>query len=386
MDRLVAIWPALVLIALVAGILALNNQSALDPMFRWLPVPLWCYALPMLLTSVGWLPAQHAVYGWITDRLFPVVLGILLFGVDLRGLSRTGWRAGLAMAVGTVSIVVGGPLMAWLFRAQLPADAWKGVGTLAATWTGGSLNMLALRTVLNTPEPMFAPLVVVDALVAYSWMACLIACRGWSDPINRWLRASALEVEPTIERRTNSSTAASGLVAMALAGSIILALICRLVAQRLPRHGLITTVSGWTVLLITTLALAAAYVPAVRRAGQQGGELGYVGLYCVLAALGARANVIALTSTPVWILLGIAWLAFHAVVLLLAGRLFRLPLSLLATASQANVGGVVSAPAVAAVYHPSLAPVGLLLALAGNALGTYLGLCTATLCRWLLVR
>ncbi len=108
MDRLVAIWPALVLIALVAGILALNNQSALDPMFRWLPVPLWCYALPMLLTSVGWLPAQHAVYGWITDRLFPVVLGILLFGVDLRGLSRTGWRAGLAMAVGTGSIGVMG--------------------------------------------------------------------------------------------------------------------------------------------------------------------------------------------------------------------------------------------------------------------------------------
>ena len=67
--------------------------------------------------------------------------------------------------------------------------------------------------------------------------------------------------------------------------------------------------------------------------------------------------------------------------LFLVGRLRRLPLFLLATASQANIGGLVSAPLVAAVYQPHLASVGLLMALLGNLLGTYLGLLSAHLGR-----
>ena len=76
----------------------------------------------------------------------------------------------------------------------------------------------------------------------------------------------------------------------------------------------------------------------------------------------------------------------HGTTLLVAGRLFRIPLGILATASQANIGGLVSAPLVGAVYRRSLAPVGLLLAIDGNAAGTYLGLAAATFCQWVLGR
>jgi uncharacterized membrane protein len=51
-----------------------------------------------------------------------------------------------------------------------------------------------------------------------------------------------------------------------------------------------------------------------------------------------------------------------------------------AVGSQANIGGAASAPIVASAFHPSLAPVGVLLAVAGYVLGTYAGL----LCMWLL--
>ena len=103
----------------------------------------------------------------------------------------------------------------------------------------------------------------------------------------------------------------------------------------------------------------------------------------VLAATGAQADVRALWSAPAWILVGLGVVTLHAAVLLVTGRLLRIPLGILATASQANIGGVVSAPMVGAVYHQSLVPVGLLLAMAGNALGTYFGLLSATIARWL---
>ena len=137
-------------------------------------------------------------------------------------------------------------------------------------------------------------------------------------------------------------------------------------------------------LLVTTCSLALSCLPAIRRIGQQGGVVESPCLYLVLASLGAQASLKTLASAPIWLVVGLGWLVIHAACLILLGRLFRIPFGVLATASQANVGGVVSAPLVGAVYHPTLAPVGLLLAMVGNATGTYLGLLSATCGRWLM--
>ena len=69
-----------------------------------------------------------------------------------------------------------------------------------------------------------------------------------------------------------------------------------------------------------------------------------------------------------------------AIILFLGGRILKAPMFLIATSSQANIGGVVSAPIVATVYKKSLAPVGLLMGVMGNIIGIYAGLFTA----WLL--
>ena len=142
--------------------------------------------------------------------------------------------------------------------------------------------------------------------------------------------------------------------------------------------------SGWIVLLVTTLALGASLVPAFRRLGSHGETLGQSCLYVVLAAMGAQASLAGLWSAPVWLLLGLGVVLVHGVVMLVGGRWLRLPLGVLATASQANFGGVVSAPLVGAVYEKRLVPIGLCLAIAANALGTYLGLLSAMLARFFL--
>jgi uncharacterized membrane protein len=125
-------------------------------------------------------------------------------------------------------------------------------------------------------------------------------------------------------------------------------------------------------------------VPAIRRAGTAGRAAGYPLLYLVLASAGAQASLEALWTTPLWVVLGIITAGVHGLALVAAGRLWRVPVGLLATASQANIGGVVSAPLVGAVYDRGLAAVGLLLALAGNAAGTYVGLAAAWLARLLI--
>ncbi len=71
------------------------------------------------------------------------------------------------------------------------------------------------------------------------------------------------------------------------------------------------------------------------------------------------------------------WIGVHAAFLILVARLIRAPFFFFATGSMANIGGVASAPIVAGVYHPAMAPVGLLMAVAGYILGIYAGLASA---------
>ena len=425
-------WPGVVLVVIVSGILAVARRPMWAPLFRWLPIPLWCYVLPMAAVSLGWLPPQHAVYRQLTTVALPIALVLLLLGVDLAAVARAGRGAVLAAVVGAVGIIVGAALAVWLLQHQLPTGAWRGAAALVGTWTGGTMNLLALRMLLATPDVMFAPLIIVDAITAYSWMALLVAASAYSGPINAWLRVpphedsraaassvhpanngthGAPRAEPVVpswppvgrnperahgqpvpsevegrpwcesrDRGTRRRGASRAICAVIALGLTWLASWC---AARLPTTALVASAAGWSVLLITAAALALSTLPAIRRLGDAGAALGYPCLYLVLAATGAQTHLSTLWSAPVWLLVGLVIVLVHGGLVLLAGWRWRIPLGILATASQANIGGVVSAPLVGAMYHESLVPVGLLLALAGNALGTYLGLAAAALCRWI---
>ena len=380
-----ACWAVGGLLGLVATILFAGCQPIGERVFRWLPAPLWCYLLPLVAVSVGWLPAAHPAYRALTNQLLPIALSLLLLGVDLPALRALGGGALLAAAVGALGIMLGTVGGFWLLRDALPAEAWKGVGALSGTWTGGTMNLLSLRLVLEIPEAVFAPLIIVDAAVAYGWMALLVAVSAFQQPIDQWLhaapggpmaaQAAAPVVQPLLDRGTDRL--------LLLAGSLGLTYLAAWLAARLPPTSLISSASGWTVLLVSGAALLLSLYTPLRRLGAGGTAIGYPCLYLVLAATGAQANWEALRSAPAWLGVGLIAALVHGGLLLLIGRLARIPLGVLATASQANIGGVVSAPLVAAVYDQRLAPVGLLLAVAGNALGTYFGWWAAVLARTL---
>jgi uncharacterized membrane protein len=79
-------------------------------------------------------------------------------------------------------------------------------------------------------------------------------------------------------------------------------------------------------------------------------------------------------EAPILVAVGAVWMLIHATIMILVAWLIRAPVFFLAVGSQANVGGAASAPIVASAFHPSLAPVGVLLAILGYVLGTYAGL------------
>ena len=77
------LWPVGGVATLVALVLLTSRRVALRPLFRWLPVPLWCYFLPSLAVAAGWLPHPDPSYRLLTERLLPLALGGLLIGTDV---------------------------------------------------------------------------------------------------------------------------------------------------------------------------------------------------------------------------------------------------------------------------------------------------------------
>jgi uncharacterized membrane protein len=94
-------------------------------------------------------------------------------------------------------------------------------------------------------------------------------------------------------------------------------------------------------------------------------------LYILIATIGMNMDITSVVERPGLFAVGGVWIGFHAILLIVVGRLIKAPVFYLAVGSQANVGGAASAPVVASAFHPTLAPVGVLLAVLGYAIGTY---------------
>jgi uncharacterized membrane protein len=332
-------------------------------------------------------PVQDA----IVTYCLPACLVLLLINVDMRAILRLGGVALAVMAAGALGVIVGGPVVLLIFGHWLPPDMWKGIGALSGSWTGGSANMIAVGAGVKMSNSMYNMMVVVDTIVPYFWMAMLMLLAGRQEKFDRWNRSRMGVLDELRRRAAAAGPGASRPITLrhiVLMFSIAAAgcAVAIMASAEMPAmkgtimEGMISPAT-WAIILASTLGLALSVTP-VRRLERFGAStVGYGLLYLVLAAIGSRADLVSLAAAPVMVLAGLVWVVIHGLFLLAAGRLLRAPLALLATASQANIGGTASAPVVAEVYQPGLAPVGLLLAVLGNIVGTYLGLCCAALCR-----
>jgi uncharacterized membrane protein len=378
----------LVILLLIEGvILALSNRPVGKKLFRFLPSMFWIYFLPMLANTVGILPSENAFYGVIAKWVLPAALVILLLSADIRGILRLGPKALGMMAAAVGGIMIGAPVVVMLYRQWLPAEGWKGIGALSASWIGGSANMIAVKEAIGTPDSVFLPIVIVDTLIPYFWMGLLIAVSTCQYAFDRWNRADVRLLDDLARRGAasrlnikNDMTMASVLVLAALTIGSSYAAVC--LSQWLPSVPNIINPAAWSIILATALGIGLSFTPVRKLESRGSNILGFALLYLVLASIGAKTSLAHIRAVPILLAAGITWIAIHALVLLAAARLLKAPMVLAAAASQASIGGPASAPVVAAIYHPELASVGLLLAVLGNILGTFLGLLVSRMCYW----
>ena len=371
------------IVSLIGLIHYLKSISALEKVFKYAPPIIWIYFLPMLSSGIGIIPTASPIYSWTSKYLLPPALILLLLSSNIKILSTLGSKAIGTMLFGTLGIVLGGPISLLVFGSFLPEDAWMGLAALSGSWIGGSANMVAIGKSIGTSDNLFGNMIVIDTVVGYGWMGIVILISGHQKSIDKWNDADTRIIDDlNIKMSTEDSkrpTSFNDLLTIVVV-SLFLGLFSLELGKLIPDLGKVVTSFGWTIILVSLIGVSLSFTRLSDLNNAGASHVGNLFLYILLGTIGAKANITQIGDLPYYIAVGILWIFIHAIILFFGGRLLKAPMFLIATSSQANIGGVVSAPIIATVYKKSLAPVGLLMGVIGNIIGIYAGLFTA----WLL--
>ena len=362
----------LFILALEILLVSLSTHPKTEKFFSVLPVIFWMYFLPGVFAYLGWLTIPNDLARFSSAWLMPLALILMVAPANLPKLMHMGRQSFLTLIAVYISMIVGGVACFLTFKLALAADAWKAFAALGATWTGGTVNMLAVKEIVGLSESQFSVMVITDAFLSYGWMVLLILVYRWQHHFNRWTGSVAHTAQHVETNEKSSFFIMRDWIWIFL--SIILVWIAHSIGSRMPAHESFPA-KAWILLAASLLAMASAVagwhkLVQSRFADHSGSWL----LYFVLMTMRAQADFIPKSQDLIIIAAGVVWLLMHGGIMVGYAKLFRVRLSVLAVASQAAVGGVVSAPVLAALYDKSLVSVAVLMGIFGNLIGTYLGL------------
>ena len=397
------------LLACLALVFHTSRLDKFKGFYKYVPALLMAYFLPAILNSTGIIEAGEgsSLYFVASRYLLPASLIMFCLSIDIKGIINLGPKALIMFFAATLGIIIGGPLALWLvgqirpdvFGGDAPDALWRGLSTIAGSWIGGGANQTALKEIAQAQDDQFSVMIIVDVFVANLWMPFLLIGAGMSAVIDKRLKADASAIDDLKDKveAYQSSIARIpsfndlmvllgvifGMVGLAhLMGGGISGGMADWYDMALARDAespmrFLSSLKSpffWLVFLSTMFGVALSFTPMRTYEGAGASKLASVFLYVLVATIGAKMDIGELIASwnlywPV-LVIGLLWMLVHVTILLTVAKIIRAPFFFVAVGSQANVGGAASAPIVASAFSPALAPVGVLLAVLGYAVGT----------------
>jgi len=384
------------------GIIFYTSQiKKLAWFYKLIPALLMCYLLPALLSTFNIIsPKVSGLWPIAKNYFLPASLILMTLSTDLKGIFKLGSKALIMFFTATVGIIIGGPIAILITATFSPetvggADfdaVWRGLATLAGSWIGGGANQTAMLELYKFNVDKYGAMLAVDVVVANIWMAFILYGAGKSDKIDKWLKADSSSIETLKTNMANYTASVEKkaslndlikIFAIAFGGVGLSHLLGKLFSNMAINSGMANSVLAshffWVVVLSTAIGLSLSFTKMRKLEGAGASKMGSVFIYILVAIIGMKIDLSELIHYWDFIIIGLIWMAIHVALLFLVAKLIKAPFFFLAVGSKANVGGAASAPIVASAFHPSLAPVGVLLAVLGYALGTYGAILCATL-------
>jgi len=357
----------LFVLAVLVTILSLSEQKMNLKIFRYIPSVVFIYAVTMALASFGLFEFNEdidAIYKLTKTNLLPAMLFLMLIQVDFRHFFKLGKKLILAYVLAVVSLACGFIIISLVF--DFNKDMASAFGALAGSWMGGTANMVAVGSALEVSDEAFGYALIVDSFNYTLWVAMLLFFVPFSKVFNSFTKTKGSDII------LGELGCACNMGAKKYWLLIILALFVSLLSQILSEHVGIISKTTTIVLLATLFGTLASFTKLKELNGSS--EVANSMLYMMIALIGSRAVFDSFSGVGIYVLAGFLILLIHALFMVVGAKIFKLDLFSISVASLSNIGGVASAPILAATYNKSLVSIGVLMAIMGYIIGTFGGL------------
>jgi uncharacterized membrane protein len=350
-----------------AAAFAILEQKVKLKIFKYIPAVVMIYAYTMLLASFGFFDSNkeiNAVYDLTKSNLLPAMLFLMLLQIDIRHFFKLGKKLSIAYVLAVFSIAFSFIVVSYLFAFH--ADMAAAFGALAGSWMGGTANMIAVGSALGVSQEAFGFALVVDSVNYTFWVMFLLFLVPFAPAFNKFTKS-----EENLGGLSEIGCACVMgakrywlLIFLALGVSVV----SQVLANNVAFLGKTTTV----VLLATLFGLLGSFTRLKNVNGSS--EVATTMLYILIALIGSKAAFESFNGLGLYVFAGFVILLVHALIMVVGAKLFKLDLFSIAVASLANIGGVASAPILAATYNKNLVSIGVLMAIMGYLIGTFGGL------------
>ncbi len=346
-----------------------------------------------LLSNLGLLPASSPIYDGLFGPVTSLAIVWLLLAVRIGDLRDAGPRMLGAFGIAVSATALGAAVATLLFGDAFGGSGWKLAGVMTGTYSGGSLNFVAVGRELDLPPSLFSAAAAADNVVTAVWMGVTLVLPVYLGRFFVEPEPGRVEPEPgqkdsgPDDARDGDRRPFSRLfgetplrlldVAVLLAIGLVVLRLSEILGAAVPVIP--------QVLWLTTVALLVAQLPFVR--GLSGAmPLGYLALHLFFVVIGIGSRFAEILAVgPEVLYLTVTIVAIHGLVVYGGAWLVRIDIGTASVASQAAVGGPSTALGLAmARGWPALALPGVAIGLLGYAAGTYAGFGMAYLVRGLL--
>jgi uncharacterized membrane protein len=359
----------------------------LEQTFKWAARtsgPVLALLAGMLLSNSRLMPTEAAAYDIVDTYLVPLAIPLLLLRANVVRILRESGSMFACFHIAAVGTVIGAFVAAFLFRgsfAQMP----EVTGIMAASYVGGGVNFVAVKSSYNVSAELTNPLLVADNFIMAGLFAVQFLIAGSAFfrrhfPHPHSAAGDAQDAAALAARHWQRKEIALLDIAQALAVAFVIAAVAVKFSglfKAMTDNKLVQALFGNPFVLITILTSTIATVWhrwAERIHGAE--ELGTYFLYVFFFVIGLRADLWQVVlNVPVLFAFCLVMAVINLAFTLGMGRLLRLNLEELLLASNATLGGAPSAAAMAiSKGWSNLVFPALLAGLWGYVIGTFVGI------------
>jgi len=339
-----------------------------------------------LLVTFDFIPSASdtnlsvPIYDFIFTYLIPISIPLLLFNVQIKRIIKDAGRLLGIFIIGALGIAIGAIIAAQVI--DLGEEGYKIAGAFVGTYTGGSVNFMAVSTTFDFVEsPLFPATIAVDVGFTNVYLLILFLLPSLHFVSRFFMPYQEIAITTTATPIKETNTSAATLMEQLAMSFTIAGSLCTMGMWLGPIiANWIGTDINLEVLTITILiTLLANILPQLLLPlADVAFEIGMFLMYVFLAVIGAASDIHAIiNAAPGILLFAIIMLSIHLIISLIGGKLLGISIQEVMIASSANVGGVsIAAPMAATFGLKKLVTPAILIGILGYVIGTFLGIGT----------